>query len=746
MKILHVLSLVLALCLSAHANPATTGTRVDSLGRFQVNATIPAGTRHAVLEMTTDLSSPAPWRKMLACATDGRAARLSFRLPPQPGGKCFARVRTGPETTLPAVELSNPDLITLSYGPVVAESVKYNLLTGAGAKMNEWDHLPPAAYRANLIAWALAQANVSDAWAESTLGNICIRFADGEVCVLMQKPRTSADGGTPMPFSSSETPIEPASFGPKAAPVGDLPGKNRAITAFSLEAGFPNSAPTIAGWLTSKGYQTTNYLSTKVPEILAWSSSTSPLGVLFWHAHGVPYEVVKNGPQSVMIVTGDYAEPDISRPIYGELRESGELGLGILKGEEVPQYAVTPKFIRQRMHFAPHSIVVLDACFGADPDVRNAFTASHAGTFVSWDWLSGDQSGTPCLQIFDRLLGMNQEPPISTPKERSFSIDAIRWWMAQNGYDYDPSPKYSDQGRPNSKLVWQHHATNPGHILLPSVMRVLAEVHDEKQPFSKYLIEGDFGPDHGASQRAVLWGGQPMKVESWHNYNGIVIRTPQNPPRGEIQVVMSKDFHSYSNKLPMTEWTVPFKFEATGEGSLGATMDLTVKFRGDIHGSRGMPEMEPQYLGVMFSNMADCSGSITAGGTHHPDPDTSITWSGGSSLTSVDPAEGGQGIVTDRIWNHGVLQVAQGNTQEFVLNAMGSFTSTERVKLSNGGVRTTVGEVAMPLDAFVFLLTNPLSFNPATGRLAAGSPSYPGMKLSWPAVTPQFAPDDETPR
>lgn len=746
MKLLQVLLLALVLCSSANANPVTTGTRIDSLGRFQVNATVPAGTRHAVLEITTDLSSPAPWRKMLACAIDGRTANLIFRLPPQPGGRCFARVRTGPESTPPAVELSDSDLITLSYGPKIAESVKFNLMTTAGAKMKEWDHLPGATFRANLIAWAKSQPNVEDAWAEAAVGNICIRFSDGEVCVLMQKPRTSADGGTPMPFSSSsEMTAELPSFGPRAAPIGDLPGKNRAITAFSLESGFPNSAPTIAGWLTAKGYQTTNYLSTKVPEILAWSSSGSPLGVLFWHAHGVPYEVVKGGPLSVMIVTGDYAEPNITRPIYGELRESGELGLGILKGEEVPQYAVTPKFIRQRMHFAPHSIVVLDACFGAHADVKDAFIARQTGTFVSWDWLSGDQSGTPCLKIFDRLLGMNQEPPISVPKERSFSIDAIRWWMTQNGYDYDPSPKYADQNRPNSRLVWQHHPQNPGHILLPSVMRVLAEAHDEVEPFSKYLIEGDFGPDPGPSQRAVLWGGLPMKVERWHHYNGIVIRTPKNPPRGEIQVVMSKDFHSYSNKVPISEWTVPFKYEITSEGSLGVTMDLNVKFRGDIHGSRGMPEMAPQYLGVVFSNMADCTGSITAGGSHHPNEATTVTWSGGSSLVSLDPADD-DGAVLDRIRNSGYLQVANGNALQFNLTAVGTFTSTERVVLSNGGVRTTVSEETMPLDAFAYLLANPLSFNPATGRLAAGSPSYPGAKLSWPAVTPQFAPTDETPR
>jgi hypothetical protein len=747
MRLLQVLLLALGLgdCLGATATPATTGTCIDSLGHFQVDATVPAGTGHAVLEISSDLSPSTPWRKMLACAIDGREANVTFRLPPQPGAKCFARVRSGTETTVPAVELSDPDLITVSYGPPVEHSVKFNTLTAAGTKMIEWGSLPAATYRANLIAWAKSQPHVADAWAESVVGNICIKFADGQVCVLAQKPRTSADGGTPMPMAATESPKEAVTFGPKAAPIGDLPGKNTAVTAFSLETHFPNSAPTIAGWLQGKGYSTTNFLKTTVPQVLSWAPDSSPLGVLFWHAHGVPYEDDNGVQQGVMIVTGEYAVAYYTRPIYSEMIKSGELMLGILKGETVPQYAVTAKFIRNRMHFAPHSIVVLDACFGGDPDIGNAFLKANAGSVVSWDWLSGDQSGTPCLKIFDRLLGTNQEPPLSMPKERSFSLDAIRWWMTQNGYDYDPSPLYSNQGRPNAKLVWYHHATTPGHILLPSVMRVLAEAHDEAEPFSKYLIEGDFGPDPGESDRSVLWGGQQMKVERWHHYNGIVIRTPKNPPRGEIQVVKNKDYYTYSNKVPITEWTVPFKYEVSSEGALQATMDLNVKFRGDIHGSRGMPEMPPQYLGVLFSNMADCTGTITATGVHYPNVGTTVTWSGGSTLKSVDPADW-SGVITDLIQNSGMLQTATGTTINFSLIASGSFTSTERVVLPDGGVRTTVTQESMPLDGFVFFLTKPITFNPVTGVLAAGSPSYPNVKLSWPAVTPQFVPNDQTPR
>lgn len=505
MKYLQVLFFFLGLCFVAAADPATTGTRIDSLGRFRVEAKVPTGTRQAVLEITSDLSSPAPWRKMLACPIDGREARLIFRLPPQPGKRCFARVRTSEDPTVPEVELDDPDLITLIYGPEIAESVKVSLLTNAGSKMIEWSGLPPETYRANLISWAKSQPDVVNAWAESVAGNICISFADGDVCVLAQRPRTSADGGKPMPFpAASVAPVTEASFGPKFVAAGDLPGSSRAVTAFSLESKFPNSAPTIAGWLGAKGYQVTNHLSTTVPEIDKWSPPGSPLGVLFWHAHGVPFESSEGIKQGTMIITGDYAEAYYTRPIYSELRESGELGLGILTGETVPQYGITPKFIRNRMRFAPHSIVVLDACFGADDKLADAFIAANAGAFISWDWLSGDQSGTPCLKIFDRLLGMNEEPPVSTPKERPFALDIIRMWMTQNKYDVDPSPEYSNQTRPNSKLVWRFHPSTPGHILMPTIMRVLAEGPSSGEQYGKYLIEGDFGLDPGPANRSVL--------------------------------------------------------------------------------------------------------------------------------------------------------------------------------------------------------------------------------------------------
>lgn len=149
------------------------------------------------------------------------------------------------------------------------------------------------------------------------------------------------------------------------------------------------------------------------------------------------------------------------------------------------------------------------------------------------------------------------------PKERSFPLQTINAWMSFFQYDFDPSPKYPDQANPNAKLRWFHHPDNPGYILKPSVMRVLNETAYPGEPYSKFLIEGDFGDDPGVSNREVRWGGQEMQVVRWAP-DGVTIRMPASPPMGNIQVLMNKDFNTASNPVPFTYQANP---ESTGAAS-----------------------------------------------------------------------------------------------------------------------------------------------------------------------------------
>ncbi len=738
----------LALAVMAVADEPRNGiATVDAAGGLILDAKIPAGSRSVSLEISPDLSAPS-WRPMIAGTLDGRVARVTFRLPPQGGARVFARVRASTATSPPPVELTDPDLLHVAYGEPVPMPVKVSLLNAAGAKMREWQGLPRAQYLANLVAWAEADPDVEDAYVSEEGQNVCIRFRDGNLCVLLNKPRTSADAGNEMP--RNPPPPAAAALAPAMAPrsvaIGGIPGANRAVTAFSLENGYPNSAPTIGNWLSRRGYQTTVRNGATLDDVMSWSGKDNPLGVLFWHAHGCTFDL-PDGTKSVGLVTRQITDHRASFPIYTQMFDNGELMMAKDITENLPVWGITSKFVRNRMRFAPHSLVVMDACDGANADMADAFLDAGAGSYVSWDWLSGDHSGTPCLKIFDRLLGMNQEPPVSSPPERSFSMAAVQQWMTDRGYDYDPSPKYKDQPRPNARLVWYHNPSAPANILMPSIMRVLAEAAYPNENYSKYLIEGDFGPDPGIPNRTVLWGGREMQVVRWDALNGIVIRIPRNPPQGEIQVVLKKDFYSLSNKRPITQWTVPFNYQILGEGSLAAVMDLSVKFRGDILGSRYFPEMPVQYLGVTFNNMADCSGTVAASGMHQPSEGVTVTWYGGSSISSRDPNEGGPLPVTHVVNNSGVLTPASSRPQMFALNAHGTFTGKTRITGSDGSVHEEVGDLDMVLDAFHLFYADPPRFNPSTGAMSGGTRQFsPEAKLSWPVVFPAFPPADTTPR
>lgn len=732
---------------------STARARFDTEGRFNVEVVIPSGSRHAVLEITSNPSAEPSWRRMIATAIDGRAVRVVFRLPPRPAGRLFARVRASAETTLPPVELTDPSLVTVTYFDGIDEQTKITFLSQAATKMREWSVLPRAQYQANLIAWALLDTNVAEAQVSTLADNVSIRFKDGDICVLLNQQRSSGDTQTPPEPVHLNTAMSGRSVMKTATQpvIGSLPESNMAVCAFSLESyKFANSAPTVAGWLNSETYTATSYSSTTVDEIKSWSAAGNPLGVLFWQIHGCSYKK-PDGSEGISLVTRQFASTDLSFGAYKEMRQSGELLLAIDAKQTVPFYTITSAFVRKYMKFAPHSVVVLDACCAAAPELANAFIDAGAGSYASWNWLSGDFSSTPCLKVFDRLLGKNEEPPISTPKERPFGLQAIQWWMTNMGYDIDPSPKYPEQTWPNARLTWFHHGQTPANILKPGIMRMIQEAANTAEPFTKLLIEGDFGPDPGVSKRKVYWGGVEIPVLRWHPTDGILIRLPQVPPTGSIQVHLQKSYYlTKSNAVPVTEWAIPFTFDVSANGSLKSKMEITVKFRGDIHGSRGMPEMDPQYLGAHFVNAGDCMGTISASGVHYSSGNSWTTWTGGSSLTSEDPGLVGDGSTNRLIFNHGTILPLTGLIQPFSVTAAADFTATDFFRHDDGRITSSERGEGSGFDIYAWLIAEPMQFNPNTGVISGRSRTIPtgegAVTLSWPNVTPSAFPSGTTQR
>jgi|GEM_PF-1328867 len=745
------LTVALGILLTQSVHPAQaqqaviTAVRLAEPNRFVVEADIPAGAGHATLEVQPPAGSSA-WKTMIAGGIDGRAARVMFSLPrPANAPRLMARVRTGVSPTVPVAELTDPSLMTVTYSSDgVSSEIRIALLNAAGAKMRDWATLPRTERQANLIAWAKASPHVADAYVSPLADNVCIEFKGGVTGILLNRQRT--DGSTPpnlIPQGQFAVPGQdhqvrsPRDVGASATVKG-LPGNNTAVVAYSLEAAtFPNSSPTIGNWLTAANYNTQTFGSTTVDQIKTWSSEGNPLGVLFWQAHGCSYGKVAPFI-GISIVTRQGATKDLDDGAYKTMIDDGELNYAKDDSETQPLYCITSKFVKKYMHFAPHSLVILDTCYAAHLEIAGAFMTAGAGAFTSWDGESGIRSTTPILKIFDRLTGSNQEPPISIPPERPFSLPVIRMWMDMFGYDIDPSPKYANQTERNPKLIWQTHPTTPAHILKPSVMRVLHEYASQNEQFTKFLIEGDFGADPGPSKRKVFWGDREINVLRWDQENGIVIKPPPSPPAGDFKVVIRGLHHS--NASPFTEWTVPFTYELNGPGSLQFTVKMDVKIRADIHGSRGMPEMPVQYLVHPFSNLDDCTGQVSASGSYSPDPHTTITWSGGTALHSSDPEQSGGGVLANQIQNSGIFNLLTGNIDNFSLHDTGTFTET--VNNSSGPVGAAIVGFDWPRPVLKLNFGN----NTITGDTLTFSAPGGSAKLSWPTTTPVAGPTLQTPR
>ncbi len=734
----------------SHADDlAVSSVRMDAQTRLEVTVRMPAGFRHAVLEMQTGPAAAA-WRLMIAGLMDGRAGTATFRLPrPSGSPSALARVRAGAAVTAPAVELSDPALFSIVYdgvGDTIPEQLKLDNLDALMIKRHEWRNLPASQRNANLIAHALTLPRVSGSGFSTLAGTFYIKYPDGDTSVIIDnRGETPALGGLaplPAPAKMAAATRVPRGGGPPRR----LPQSIEAICAYGLERGtFPDSTPQIAEWLSASGYSVQRYPSLTVDDILSWGGRQ--LGVLFWQTHAGSL-TAEDGTQHMCIPTGQVATVALSQGRYAAMRSSSPQELLLAKRDDlanpaniagIPIYALSPAFITRRLGgmMGPNSVLALDACTGSHPDLANLFLATGAGVHVSWNALSGTASGTTFRQMFDRLLGRNAEAPVSTPKERSFPMHIVQDWMQNRSFDLDPSPLTPEQPF-RAQLIWRYHPAAPAYALLPSIFRVLHEARDETFNFTKFLVEGDLGEDPGQGRRTVSWGDAAVQVLDWHETDGIRFKPPGPPyPTGDIQVIIG---NRYSNRIPMTEWTIPFTYTLTGRGTLQNRIVFNAKFRADVHRFRFEPEETPRSLSNAFWQLADCDGSVSASGLYQPNPDTTITWSGGSPLVSEDPVTG----------SHPGLILFQGNVNlaGSIENFRPSVTGTYRVTRNS-----TVSEGGGVLDGF--FLPQSISFNPATFTVTAGERPAPfavqtqyglSASLRWSTATPVSPPTADTPR
>jgi hypothetical protein len=267
------------------------------------------------------------------------------------------------------------------------------------------------------------------------------------------------------------------------------------------------------------------------------------------------------------------------------------------------------------------------------------------------------------------------------------------------------------------------------------------------EKYSTLWLEGDFGDDPGEGKRNVTWGGQLQQVLKWEGASRIYVRVPNPAPVGNVQVTVHRGYNSKSNEVPITQWTVPFTWVYTDAGSLTEKMELSVKFRGDIHGERIYPEDPVKYSNVNFWCIADCTGTLTASGTYSPAEGVTLTYSGGSNMKSYDMATQ-QAPDGHLITNTGEMR-GDGTFFNFHLDASGAYKATYTYVLPDGGsMSQTVGaQSGFSSDEYFIPLP---SFNSTSFVLKAGNKPLPHgsgtATLSWPATSAAAVPTADTPR
>lgn len=613
-------------------------------------------------------------------------------------------------------------------GRTATESEKLQFISDMGAQMNTWRGLPRSQRHANLVAWAKAQPSVENAGVEPSTDNVWVLFKDGDGTVYLDNRAPNPAGGLPPGRGTRKN---------------DLPGTTKAVVIWSLEDHkFVDTTESIRLDLNNHGYAATRLVKPAIEQLL---SSTNGAGVLFWQAHsGIGVDKLNNQVRTrYAINTGFPATKELGQGAYRAYRDAGELfiaGLEVKKPdgtlEVMRVYAITDLFIARHMSLASNAFVAMDSCTSSASPLRTAFQTAKAGTYVGWNSLSGYASGQRFELMFDRLLGANVEPPLSSPPERPFDIDVVQNWMQEKGYDVDPSPNGTAQ------LQWAYKQGSKSLILRPTIARAIYEANDPTNNFTKFLIEGTFGPDPRSAGQVgkVMWGNTECQIVSWNENEGIRIKPPKPVPVGDLQVIKGT---LWSNRVPITQWTLPVTYTLNGKGTLQYKVEMNLKFRVDAHGARWEPQQAVQRHPVLIFQLDDSTGQVTASGQYKPSQDTTVTWSGGTALTSKDVEFIANGIVFS-----GDLNIVSGKIEDVVILTSGTFTRTVRTT----GSPPNVSQLTASLDGY-FRLAIP--FNTTTFTIPAGSanPTNPignpegvSASLTWGPAVPLNAPTEFTAR
>jgi len=459
----------------------------------------------------------------------------------------------------------------------------------------------------------------------SDTGDAWGRFTDGRLAILICTDDPADDVAA-----------EAAGVGARAQRSG-VPANKPVRILRSMGTAFPDCTANLLSWLGQAGYTNAGGTAT-----IASLKGTSGDGVFYLHGHGGAGTVRAGAaPAYALWTLDDYT-------VANEAAFAADLGTGavcyMLARQDKDQpavwhYAITDKFVTQYMSFGKNSFVLIHGCNGNSASAASfkaACLKKGASLYAGWtDVVMSNDSARASRFVIDRMLGANLYSPKESPKQRPFDYQTVWADLTSRGWDTSNAP-----GHGTAKFTFSTSSGSDCGILAPSIEFItLYEAPFYDTAKTKMEIAGLFGDDPGESKRTVTVGGTKVDVTEWAA--DMVTCDIPNFGQGSVGDVIVEVAGHKSNKVPISEWTIPFAYTRTWYGSLTDTFNFRVHLRADVHKFREQPGKAPiSPSAVEVKSMADSDGDWTSGGSGHLDNDghaASITWSGSGVLTGTDP-------------------------------------------------------------------------------------------------------------
>ena len=432
----------------------------------------------------------------------------------------------------------------------------------------------------------------------------------------------------------------------------NLPQSPKARLYFALGPLFSNPLPDISNWLTAENYVPINEAATV--ENLRHVGGD---GVFFFDGHGGTTETdsgnafVLTTSESPNATRDKQLEADLipNPPASGLSKNRLVYSVAIVdvKGGKTLTdefYGITSQFIRDYWgQFSPGSFVFISSCSSGSPGafgIRDAIKEKGASVYAGWtDTVHGPVIFEATRFVFDRLLGANKIYAEGDGfKQRPFDYLSVAVDLPLHGLGRDQQT--------GANLAFTAFPTNGNSqtLLAPSIWFM------EVDSYTNLLtIQGEFGDDPGANNRAVFVGGQPCHVLTWAN-NQILCDLPLSGPGSSGEVIVTVR-QQYSNTAYLTEWEGDFIHTVTGKGSLKQTATYHIRLRADIRLVRNHIHEAPNLIAdraVVATEDSgysyECGGSFDETFPGTPPQVCTEKWFGAGSLPRLPFLEAGSGI------------------------------------------------------------------------------------------------------